>query len=728
MLDSYRPISLTNASSKIMESMVTGRLKTFLEENNLININQAGFRKNHCTTDHIIRLKNEASNAISSGDYTVAVCLDFTRAFDLLWVDGLLLKLINLNIKGKILNWVKNFLENRSNQVIIIDGVLSDKFKLENGTPQGSVISPYLFLIMINDFPTLSEHTATAIFADDGTIWRSGKNLPHIIKHLQDDLIIIEAWCKKWGFIINTSKSIAIVFTKNKKWSNPTLKINESKIHFENVCTLLGVKFDSQLNWSKHIDYICDRAKARLNIMKCISGTHWGANKQTMLVVYRGLIRTLFDYACVAYDSAAASSTKKLETIQYKALLLATGGMRGTSLSALLAECGEKTLRYRRKELIVKYLVKLDYIKTNPAKSILVDQVCPPTNKKYQSLYKDTLLEMKKLIPANTGSMNCCITKPCPTKHIKIDISLSGLNKFTADKVKVCDEILNLLGDKYSDYTEIYVDGSVFHDGRVGIALHIPKLKINFAYRLNDWLLPYSAEATAILEAIQCIQLQNIPNPLIITDSLSVLQDIRSSSSKYRPQLIYTIINKLHLVYQITFLWIPSHIGFPDHDYADKLAKEATKLSITKNIEYELKELEGFVERHLNIEWIKEWRKVFSTNSYNKEFDISSSSYTWKIRSRHQETTINRLRMQCCGLKAYLHKIGVTESDLCDVCGVKEDVQHFISTCVKHSELHLKLKAVRDKKKLENKLNHILSDVDCSDIIFEYVISQHIRI
>ena len=169
-LSSYRPISLTPTPCKIMEKMVVNRLNWFLEKNKLLNPSQAGFRKHFSTSDPIIRLKCEADFSLKSGFITVAILIDFTRAFGLIWTDGLLIKMMGLNLKGNILNWVRNFLFDRSSIVQVGDS-FSDPFTNENGTPQGSSISPILFLIMVNDFPKLSSFTSDAFFADDCTMY-----------------------------------------------------------------------------------------------------------------------------------------------------------------------------------------------------------------------------------------------------------------------------------------------------------------------------------------------------------------------------------------------------------------------------------------------------------------------------------------------------------------------------------------------------------------------------
>jgi len=240
---SYRPISLTSTFSKILEKLVVNRLNWFLDKNNLMNTNQAGFRKTFSTSDPVIRLKYEADFAIKTGNITVAILIDFTRAFDLLWVDGLIMKMMNLHISGNMLKWIRNFLTNRTYQVKVGDA-FSHLFTTENGTPQGSALSPLLFLIMVNDFPKLSNFTSDAFFADDCTIWRTGKNYSQIHYHLQKDLNTIGTWCKKWGLMINTEKTIGIVFTNKKGPSDyPPFKIQGKDIAFQSTCKLLGVFF-----------------------------------------------------------------------------------------------------------------------------------------------------------------------------------------------------------------------------------------------------------------------------------------------------------------------------------------------------------------------------------------------------------------------------------------------------------------------------------------------------
>ena len=107
----------------------------------------------------------------------------------MLWIEGLLFKLKKLRVEGHMFKWIRSFLTSRTIQVKIGNSH-SEKLTLENGTPQGSVISPLLFLLMINDIPDLNQDTRKAIFADDCAIWKSGRDVDQVIKELQIDLNI----------------------------------------------------------------------------------------------------------------------------------------------------------------------------------------------------------------------------------------------------------------------------------------------------------------------------------------------------------------------------------------------------------------------------------------------------------------------------------------------------------------------------------------------------------
>jgi len=115
-------------------------------------------------------------------------------------------------------------------------------------------------------------------------------------------------------------KVVAVLFTHRKDNINNILRINGMPVKVDNKAKFLGLVFDSKFHWNDHVAYVVDKCKKRTNLMRAISGNTWGANKKTLLIVYRSLIRTILDYGAIALDSMSETNKKKFETIQAQAL------------------------------------------------------------------------------------------------------------------------------------------------------------------------------------------------------------------------------------------------------------------------------------------------------------------------------------------------------------------------------------------------------------------------
>ena len=150
MPSNYRPIALTSQLGKIMERMVNDRLVYWLEMRNILYSYQTGFRQRRGTMDPVVTLEESIRKAQVNKETILAVFFDIEKAYDMVWREGLLIKLRQMGIKGRMFQWVKDFLSGRR-IMVKINEELSSEYMVENGTPQGSIISPILFLIMIND-------------------------------------------------------------------------------------------------------------------------------------------------------------------------------------------------------------------------------------------------------------------------------------------------------------------------------------------------------------------------------------------------------------------------------------------------------------------------------------------------------------------------------------------------------------------------------------------------
>ena len=236
LASSYRPIALTNCMCKTLEKMVNRRRQHFLESNKYFNPCQSGFRAAHCTVDSLIRLDHSARQAILLKQYCIAVFLDIEKAFDSVWHHGILLKLQAMGIKGYLPKFIQQFLSMRKISVKI-GSSSSPQYPVHSGVPQGSVISPTLFTIAINDlFNKLPEQIQTSLYADDGALWIRHESLHRLeaCSLVQQGLNTIEKWSDLWGLTISPlhTKTCSVIFSYQHSSNAQNLYLRGSKIPY----------------------------------------------------------------------------------------------------------------------------------------------------------------------------------------------------------------------------------------------------------------------------------------------------------------------------------------------------------------------------------------------------------------------------------------------------------------------------------------------------------------
>ena len=209
---SYRPISLTSCVSKVFEKIITVRLQWFLTKFNILPNTQSGFRKSRSTIDNLVYFDHVIKAGFSQGLNTYAVFLDINKAYDATSTQGLLFKLVKIGVNGFMLGWLENFLSLRSFH-IRLGNVESDAHILRSDVPQGSVISPILFNIMVHDFPyMMAQHGQTLLFADDISFLVSSPTTNKAQQTLQQFLNSVSQWCSLWNFSISPDKCAIMVF------------------------------------------------------------------------------------------------------------------------------------------------------------------------------------------------------------------------------------------------------------------------------------------------------------------------------------------------------------------------------------------------------------------------------------------------------------------------------------------------------------------------------------
>ncbi|CAG2211960.1 unnamed protein product [Mytilus edulis] len=352
---SYRPISLTSVMCKITERIILNRLAAFIEGMQIIDINQEGFRKNHSTSNCLLRFIQNVIEKYNKGEITLACLIDLEKAYDSIWREGLMVKLHKLGIQGKTWKWIKNFLNNRMAKCIF-DGFIGTEFETNIGLPQGSVLAPTLFNIYINDFLNDIKGENTK-FADDGTMWQSRKpeEIDELKEEMAQDIGKAIEWTRKWRVNISIEKTEVCMFTKKKiSKEDKTIQLNGKELNYNPNPKLLGVILDEKMTFGKHLETLEKRASRNLTILREVRQIS-KMNTKKLLQLYFCLIRSVV-YSCPAWQVA---EQKDLDRLQRKALTLCLDMPSTSGRAALEIEAGVLPIDLRIEEIAIREIAKI---------------------------------------------------------------------------------------------------------------------------------------------------------------------------------------------------------------------------------------------------------------------------------------------------------------------------------------------------------------------------------
>ena len=355
----YRPISLTSTCSKILEHIIYSFVSTHLSNYNILSTNQHGFRTGRSCDTQLLGAINDFHHSLDSGTHIDALFLDFTKAFDKVSHRKLCYKLLRYGVNGNLLHWIKDYLTDRT-QCVLLEGISSKSHHVLSGVPQGSVLAPLLFLIYIKDI-TESITSTIRLYADDVLLYRVISNEADTIC-LQNDLFTLENWANTWQIKFNPSKCIHVAITRKKTSIKHCYQIHSQQIQQSNSAKYLGVVIDQHLTWKEHVNNICSKAikaKAFLqrNLHQCPASVKSNC--------YTSLVRPILEYAAVVWSPHLQCQKNQIEKIQRSAARFVTNDFSyHSSVTSMLTHLKWPSLEQRRNflKLIMFYKILNDLV------------------------------------------------------------------------------------------------------------------------------------------------------------------------------------------------------------------------------------------------------------------------------------------------------------------------------------------------------------------------------
>ena len=278
---SYRPIALTSCIAKLYEKMIKLRFEPLID-NSLI-AEQAGFRKGRSTLDNLIQLDHDIKKAFTRKRVVSAVFFDIKKAYDTLDPFAILRQAHKFNVGNNFWKWCRAMLFNRTIKTRV-GSICSSASTVSLGVPQGGVLSPLLFNILINDIILADMPSIKfVLYADDLALWTEGSSPEACQPKLQGAIDKLSIWLNTKNLVFSIPKTTGMVFSRKIDLRQDCLSINltlyKQQIHFARNVKFLGMWLDSKLNWNDHISHLCDALEKRLNFMRAVAGQKWGASR-----------------------------------------------------------------------------------------------------------------------------------------------------------------------------------------------------------------------------------------------------------------------------------------------------------------------------------------------------------------------------------------------------------------------------------------------------------------
>lgn len=360
-VNNFRGITLSSIFSKIFSCLLDSRLRNWAESNELLLEYQFGFRSKKSTIDCVFILQS-LINKILKHEKKKLFCafIDFRKAFDLVYRDGLWLKLIEYGVSTKMITMLRS-MYNSVKSCVQVNGSLSEYFDSYMGVKQGESLSPLLFIFFVNDMHTcLQQNTFDVIsidelqiflllFADDTALFSYSKDgLQHLLNQLH-------VYCDKWNITVNIDKTVVMTFKNGKKVTDLDIKYNGCLLKNVDTFSYLGVTLSSTGSFYQTQKVLAQQGmKALFSLNSLFDIVPLHVNEKIKL--FDSMVAPILNYGSELWGFHTAPEIERVHTKFLKQVL---GVKTQTTNNAVYGELGRFPMQILRKIRIVKYWYKI---------------------------------------------------------------------------------------------------------------------------------------------------------------------------------------------------------------------------------------------------------------------------------------------------------------------------------------------------------------------------------
>lgn len=759
----YRIISLLNCLGKISEKIIARRIAFLSETNKILNPEQIGGRKQRSAIDAALALVHDIEIADSKKLKTSVLFLDVKGAFDNVSKERLINTLKDMKFPEQLIGWVKDFMSKRLIK-LSFDGQIEKLKPVKTGIPQGSPISPILFLLYLTPLFNELERKMPSIkkpsYIDDLALVSTNKKVEQNIKELETAAKIAFNWAKNNAVAFDDIKSELIHFkTKNKnknKDKNGGIVVlpNGTKIKPSETIRWLGIHLDVELKFKDHIKIKTNAANKIFNFIRALANSEKGLKTKALIQLYKSCVCSVSDYGSEIWwkNQNQQNILKEFKLIQNKMLRKITGAFKTTPIHLLEVEASILPPEIRLNGIQRRYALRSLYLNKNHPIKIRTPESFPPEfcfgredenedlylnwnenkkeeeKKEYISTLDRILSRINFLINPYTKVEEISIILDPPWVENKIEININSIPKdLEAENHKNKKESLNS-----KENLLIYTDGSMLEiknnnknkkSTGAGIYGEIDNEPIFEIYHsLGKNMEVYDAELIALREGfIKSLEISNknnlVKNIYFFTDNQAAikrLESLKIGAGQEIASEIWEIAGELTSRNINLFIeWVPGHSDVKGNERADFLAKEAAKQK-QKSPYKSFAFLKRKTKEKDLIEWEEKYKKNIKRANYNNWPKLKRNKNFAKFSNKFV-SALTQLRTGHGYFNNYLIRIpnsGVLNKN-CLCRNTPQTPKHLIMECQFYKKEREVLKEeLKSKNKKQFDYNYLLFNKD----------------
>jgi ribonuclease HI len=679
-----------------MERMVKNRLYHLAEERGMLCDEQAGFRRCRSTEDQVLRMSQDISDGFQrpKSERTVVALLDYSKAYDTVWRWNLIKSLMDKAVPTRFVRWIAGFLRNRQ-ACLRLDGEVGAKRRLTQGVPQGSVLSPLLFLFYINGVrDVVNPEVGLSLYADDLKTSKSHNDRVQAALQVEEAVNGIAKWSREAKLTLNAAKCEVAFFSMNTNEADwePTVVMDGQRLKVNKNPTFLGVTYDRSLSFNKQVDKVVEGVNRRCRMLSAVAHKDWGWRTELLRKLFITCVRSGMDYAGAAWQPwLSETAMGRLERAQNKALRLVTGQLKSTPVEALRLEAmvpSYATLSKRNS--CIAYEKSLRLPDNNPRRTVARNTV--QDKLKRNNWRRSARKQCEDLFSVNVvrqpiGHLTSPPWERGAPENLDIWTSLAGGSTKKTEQSKLQEDASQTVRSRQvgGNVVTIYTDGSATAGNRLGGGAAVvtsgppddPQVIQVIHKRGRLATSSFEAEASAMQLAINFIADYQGPETrfIVCSDSQSLLTALgkEADSEALDVSVVRSALKQVCKRRKVSLQWVPGHCGLKGNELVDQEAKAACSMgSPDESITFATAKAlikEKVVDALTNHELLKiAYGKKPSRIAHNRREAVLMA----QIRTGH-----------CALFAAYRHSLNPDVDPLCKRCGgpVEDTMQHWLTEC-----------------------------------------------